>query len=255
MRIVYPCCAGLDVHKKTVVACVCRANEQGVVEENVKTFGTMTKHLQALSAWLTSLGVTHIAMESTGVFWKPVFHILENGHFQLLLVEEKMAPFESQLRRLDEFPGVDRWTAQNVIAEVGTDMTPFPSAGHLSSWTGICSGNNQSAGKRRSGKTPKGNRWLRRTLTQAAWAAGRTKDSYFAAQYHRLVPRRGTKRAIVAIAHSLLTTIYHLLQTGQAYQDLGPDHFDRLKPERLKRYLVRRLERLGYKVILDSAAA
>ena len=130
-------------------------------------------------------------------------------------------------------------------------MTVFPSDAHLASWAGLCPGNNESAGKQQSGRTPKGNRWLRRTLTEAAWAASRTKGSYFKAQYHRLVPRRGKKRAIVAVAHSLLGAMYHILRKRTPYQDLGPDPFDRLAPKHLTRYLVKRLEKLGHKVTLE----
>lgn len=410
MNVVFACCAGLDVHKKTIVACVRRIGEQGKVYQEVRTFHTMTADLQALCEWLAAHGVTHVAMESTGVFWKPVFNLLENGAFQTLLVnarhlkqvpgrktdvkdcewiaqllqagllrgsfvpprhlrelrdltrhraqlvgestrvanrihktledaniklgsvasdvlgvsgremleriiaghdnpdeladlargklrskipqlraallgrvtehhrwmlqllfdhltylegaiaqatakiEEKMVPFEDEVARLDEIPGFDRWTAQNVLAEIGTEMAQFPTEAHLNSWTGICPGNDESAGKRRSGKTPKGNRWLRRALTQAAWAASRTKNSYLAAQYRRLVPRRGQKRAIVAVAHSLLTIVYQMLKKHTTYQDLGPDFLDRLKPEQLTRYLVKRLEKLGHTVILNPAA-
>ena len=146
-------------------------------------------------------------------------------------------------------------TIQNVTAEIGIDMDQFPSDAHLSSWTGICPGNEESAGKRKRSKTTKGNRWLRRALTQAAWAATHTKDSYLGAQYHRLAGRRGKKRALVAVAHTLLVIIYHIIKYRVDYQDLGPDYFLRLEPERQKRYLVKRLEQLGYEVQLAEKHA
>jgi transposase len=152
--------------------------------------------------------------------------------------------------RLDRIPGVNRTTIENVLAEIGVDMGVFPDEHHLASWCGICPGNEESAGKRLRGRTRKGNRWLRRALAEAAWAATRVKDSYLAAHYRRLAARRGKKRALVALGHSLLVIIYHMLRDGKEYQDLGPDYFDRLEPERLRRYLVRRLQGLGYAVTL-----
>ena len=133
-------------------------------------------------------------------------------------------------------------------------MNVFPTAAHLASWTGICPGKHESAGKRRSGKTPGGNRWLRRALTEAAWAASRTKGTYAQAQYRRLAPRRGKKRALVAVAHSLLIAVYHMLKQAMTYQDLGPNHFDRLSPDQLAKYYTRRLNQLGFKVTLEAAA-
>jgi transposase len=406
MDILYACCAGLDVHKKTVVACVRRCDAQGRTHKQVRTFGTMTGDLLALSDWLAEQGVTHVAMESTGVYWKPVFNLLE-GRFQVILVnahhikqvpgrktdvkdaewiaellqhgllrssfvppppirelrdltrqraqlvaeksaaanrvqkvledaniklscvatdivgvsgramlealiageedpgqladlaqkrlrqkipalqlalrgrvtahhrfqlrllldhvahleeligrlggriEEVMAPFAEAAERLTTIPGVDQRTAEVIVAEIGTDMTQFPTAGHLASWAGMCPGNNESAGKRKSGKTTKGSRWLRQVLTQAAWAASHTKGTYLAAQYRRLAGRRGKKRALVALGHTLLVIIYEVLKNSTTYQDLGADYLDQLEPERLTRYLVKRLERLGHKVTLQ----
>jgi transposase len=406
MEIIYRRCAGLDVHKKSIMANVRQIDERGKLDVQTRKFGTMTRDLLALSDWLASHGVTHVAMESTGVFWKPVFNLLE-GRFEVLLVnpqhikqvpgrktdvkdcewigqllqhgllrgsfvpprpqrdlrdltrhraqlvaeqtrvanrihktledanvklgsvasdilgksgrdmiqaiirgeddpekmaelararlrakipqlqialegrvtehhrfmlnmlmehldmleeligqlnqriEEKMLPFAKAIQRICTIPGVDRLTAQNVLAEVGTEMTPFPSDAHLASWSGMCPGNNESAGKRRRGKTTKGNRWLRRALSQAAWAASRTKNTYLSSQYRRLAGRRGKKRAVVAVGHTILSVVYHLLKHETTYADLGADYFDRIEPERLTRYLVKRLESLGHRVTLN----
>ena len=406
MEVVYPRCCGLDVHKRTIVACRRILGPRGRVEQTVRTFDKMTADLLALADWLAAAGVTHVAMESTGVFWKPVWNLLE-GQFTLLLVnarhikqvpgrktdvkdcewlaqllqhglvrgsfvppplirelrdltrtrttllhdrtrqvnrihqlledaniklgavatdilgvsgramlralvageadpaalaelarrrlraklpalqralagrvrehhrfllgtllaqidfleaqiahldarlEAQMRPFEAELQLLTTIPGVQARTAQVALAELGPDMAPFPSAAHLASWAGLCPGNHESAGKRHTGRTTKGNRWLRRALTEAAWAASRTRGTYPKAQYHRLVPRRGRKRAIGAVAHSLLEAMYHILKGRVPYRDLGPDHFDRLAPKHLTRYLVKRLEKLGHKVTLE----
>jgi transposase len=172
-------------------------------------------------------------------------------------IEELMIPFVDQelQEMLDEVPGVNIPTIQNVTAEIGTDMNQFPSDAHLSSWGGMCPGNEESAGKRKRRKTTKGDRWLRRALNQAAWAATHTHDSYLGAQYHRLAGRRGKKRALVAVGHTLLVIIYHIIKYRVHYKDLGPDYFLRLEPDRQKRYLVKRLEQLGYEVQLAEKHA
>jgi transposase len=406
MDILYPACAGLDVHKDTVVACVRRVEGRGKPWRETRTFGTMTSQLLELADWLAEQRVTHVAMESTGVYWKPIWNLLE-GLFQILLVNaqhlkqvpgrktdvkdaewiaellqhgllrgsfvpatpqrelreltrqrrqlvgdraavtnriqkvledanlklgsvatdvlgvsgrdmlealaageddpEALAqrargrlrakipalrlalqgrvtahhrfllrlllddvthrdaliarvterigevlpdPFVQAKERLVTIPGIDERAAENILAEIGTDMDQFPSAGHLASWAGMCSGNRQSAGKRQSGRTTKGDQWLRATLVQVAWAASHTKGTYLSSQYRRLVGRRGKKRALVALGHSILVIIYHLLKRQTTYRELGADYFDRLDTERLTRGLVRRLERLGHRVTL-----
>jgi transposase len=410
MDTLHPHCAGLDVHKDSVVACVRHAAAGGKAVEHVRSFGTMTSDLLALGDWLIAEGVTHAAMESTGVYWKPVWNLLEGrlnlmlvnahhikqvpgrktdvkdcqwiaqllghgllrpsfvperpqrelrdltrqraqlvadrarvanriqkvledanvklgsvasdvlgasgrdmlkaliagstdaaaiaelaryrmrvkipqlrqalagkvtAHHRFLLrmlleqvehldgqiaafdrqVEEVMSPLEKEaVRRLDAMPGIESRSAQVIIAEIGMDMRRFPNEHHLASWAGLSPGNHESAGKRRSGRTNPANPWLRTTLCQCALAAGRKKGSYYSAQYRRIAARRGRKRAVIAVAHSQIVAIYHLLD-GAEYQDLGADHFDKLAPDRLKRNLVARLEHLGYKVTLEEKPA
>lgn len=406
MDIVYACRAGLDVHKETVVATVRRRLENGKVQQCTRTYGTMTEQLLELADWLEAEGVTHAAMESTGVYWKPIWNLLED-RFQILLVNaqhvkhvpgrktdvkdsewiaqllqcgllrgsfvpatpqrelreltrqrrqlvhskaavanriqkvledanvklgsvatdvlgvsgrdmlralvagetdpHKLAdlargklrakipalrlalrgrvtphhrfllgllldelthleslidrltaritevlpvPFAEAITRLATIPGIDVRAAENIVAEIGVDLEAFPTAGHLASWAGMCSGQRESAGKRQSSRTRKGNHWLRTTLVQGAWAASRTKATYLSAQYRRLAGRRGRKRALVAVGHTMLVLTYHLLKRGTDYQELGADYLDRLDTNRLTRTLVRRLERLGHEVVL-----
>jgi transposase len=171
-------------------------------------------------------------------------------------VEAVMGPlYKAAVEVLDEVPGIDRRAAENVLAEIGTDMSRFATSGHLAAWAGLCPGNNQSAGKRRSGRMTEGDRWLKATLNQCAWAASRAKDSYFAAQHRRVKARRGAKRATMAVAHAQLCVCWELLKHGQAYEDLGRDYFERMDEDRTKRNLVKRLEKLGYHVTLQKNEA
>jgi transposase len=170
-------------------------------------------------------------------------------------IEEQLGPFgNQQVELLCTIPGVQRRAAEVIVAETGADMTKFATAGHLASWAGVCPGNDESAGKRRSGRTTKGSKWLRQTLTESAKAAARTKDTYLAAHYARLRVRRGANRATTAVAHSILIAAWHMLQTGETYTDPGGDYFARRDPERATKRLVAQLERLGHTVILQEAA-
>jgi Transposase and inactivated derivatives len=410
MDTIYPDCAGLDVHKDSVYACVRHLSPGGKVRQEVRAFGTATRALLELSDWLAGEGVTHVAMESTGVYWKPVWNVLEDrfdvmvvnarhikqvpgrktdvkdcqwiaqllqhgllkasfvpdrplrelrdltrqraqliqersrvanrvqktledaniklasvasdalgasgrqmiqalidgnqtpeqmadlarrrlrekipqlrealsgkvtDHHRFMLrqlmeqmrhlegqvetfdarIEQVMGPLQqAAVGMLDQIPGLDVRAAQNIVAEIGVDMSRFPSAAHLSAWAGLCPGNNRSAGKRKRGKMTEGNRWLKRTLTQCAWAASRTKGSYFQVQYRRLAGRRGKKRAAAAVGHSQLVVAYHMLRDGTAYEDLGPNHFDNLVESQRTGHLVKRLEKLGFRVTLEKAA-
>jgi transposase len=398
------------VHKRGVVACLVTPGPNGVPTKEVRAFTTMTDDLLALSDWLAAAGCTHVAMESTGVYWKPVYNLLEDGFAVLLVnarhvkavpgrktdakdcewladllrhgllqasfvpdrpqrelreltryrtslvrertaaanrlqktleganiklaavatdilgtsgreilaalvdgqtdaaelaqlargrlreklpeleralagrvgshqrfliaqqlahvdfldasieqvsaeVAERVRPDEEAIERLDAIPGVGRRVAEALVAEIGTDMGRFPSAHHLASWAGMCPGNHESAGKRQSGKTRKGSPWLRALLVQAAHAAARTKGTYLAAQYRRLAARRGTSRAAVAVGHTILVIVFHLLQRGTTYHDLGPRYFDERDRQQVERRLVHRLHDLGYRVTLEPLAA
>jgi transposase len=403
-------CAGLDVHKKTVTACVRVPGASGDQTHHVRTFGTTTADLLTLRDWLQAHGVTHVARESTGVYWKPVFSVLEEAftcvlanaaqiaqvpgrktdvkdcvwiaqlleqglirpsfvppapirelrdlprHRKVLIQERtrhanrlhkvledagiKLAsvasrllgasgramlealvagttdpevladlargrlrkklpalrqaltgrfrahhaflvsqllahlddldeaietvssqidtvivPFAEALARLDTIHGVNQRTAEVLIAEIGVDMTVFPTAKHLASWAGLCPGNNESAGKHHSGKTRRGNRWLRTALIEAALAASaRSTQGAFAARYRRVMRHRGHKKAVVAVAHAILITAYHLLLRHTIYQDPGTDYYDRRHAERVRRRAIQALERQGYRVTLEPAA-
>jgi transposase len=170
-------------------------------------------------------------------------------------IEEQLRPFAAAVSLLCTIPGIQARSAQAIIAEIGVDMSRFPSARHLASWAGQCPGNDRSAGKRRSGRTRHGSKWLDSTLTEAAMAASRTKDVYLAAQYQRLRPRRGHGRALGAVKHSILVACWHMLTTGELYREAGGNYFHRRDPERATRRLVAQLERLGHHVTLEAAAA
>jgi len=410
MEIIHAHCAGLDVHKQSVVACV-RHMADGRVTREVRTFQTTTRDLLALLDWLSAEKCTHVVMEATGVYWKPVWHILSDGEIELVLanaahvknvpgrktdvsdavwladliahglirgsfvpdertqeqrdllrtrkqlvrertshvqrlqktledanikldsmisdvmgvtgraiiealisgetdperlaslahrrvkasprdleealrgrvtrhhgfmlrlhlqqidalngaiaeidreVEANLGPFRSALALLTSIPGISDLGARTIVAEIGLDMSRFPSAGHLVSWAGLCPRNDESAGKRRSNRMRQGAAWLKTTLIQCAWAAARTKGTYLQAQFHRIRSRRGAKKAIGAVAASMLTAAYTMLRDGTSYLDLGPDYFDRKAKVTQTKRLIARLENLGYCVQIAPAAA
>jgi transposase len=169
-------------------------------------------------------------------------------------IEAQLRPFAAAVELLCTIPGVQKRTAEVIVAEIGVDMNQFATAGHLVSWAGLCPGQNESAGKRQNTRTRKGSKWLRSALLEAALAATRTNDTYLAAQYRRLKPRRGHGRASIAVCHSILAASWHMLQTGELYRDLGGDYYQRRDPERTTRHLIRQLEALGHTVTLDAAA-
>ena len=170
-------------------------------------------------------------------------------------IKERMRPFEESVQALDAIPGLGVRAAEQILAELGTDMSRFPTAAHCASWAGICPGNNESAGKRKTGRTRKGNPALRSALVEAAHSAVRTRGTYLSVQYHRIAARRGGKRAIVAVAHTILVIIYHMLKNGTAYRDLGANHFDKVNEQAVVKRTVKRLEKLGYKVTLELDVA
>jgi transposase len=406
MQVIHERCCGLDVHKKTITACI--ITPEGKV---VRTFGTMTGELLKLVEWIKEQRCTCVAMESTGVYWKPIFNLLELAGIDAIVVnaqhiktvpgrktdvkdaewiadllrhglltgsyipsreqrelrelvryrkslieerarevnrlqkvlegcniklssvasdimevsarsmieaiinnitdpqlltklaqgrlksqrenleqalvglvgphqrrmlalqlkhidfldeeikcldrdiEERMRPFEEDLELLDTIPGVARRSAENILAEIGTDMNRFPSEAHLSSWSGMAPGNNESAGKRKSGKTSKGNKHLRSTLIQCALAASHSRETYLSAQYHRIAARRGIRRAAVAVGHSILVIIYHILKNRQPYYDLGANYFDERKSAVVLKNAIKRIEALGYTAIVKENIA
>jgi len=212
-----------------------------------KAIGSLRKKMNALILALDGRPDAHFRWMLKGLLSK-----LEALDAELAALDarmaEHMAEHEDLIERLDGIPGVDRTTAQAVIAELGTDMTVFPDAAHLASWAGLCPGNAESAGKRFSGKTRKGDRYLRRMLVQSAWAAARTNGCFLQALFFRIAAKRGEKKAAVAVAHRILTIVWRIIRDGVSYKERGGDYFDRRDPQRTARKLTRRLERIGFEV-------
>lgn len=406
IKVAYPNCAGLDVHKKFVTVCRLTVDRQSVVQKELREYSTMTADLQAMADWLAEGSVTHVAMESTGVYWQPINNILE-GHFEVFLVnaqavkrmpgrktdlkdaewlatlmqhgllqrsfiperqqrelrelaryrlslvqersrfanrlqkvledtniklsavatdmqgvsaqamlraliqgetdpsvlagmakgrmrkkqnelaralvgkltehhrfmlsqlldqldvldqqiakiegriEEQLAQmplFQSAVTLLDTLPGVDRQLAITIVAEIGVDMSRFPSDRHITAWAGVAPGNNETGGKQRSGKTRKGNKYLRRALVLAAWGAVRSRANYLRSMYYRLAAHRGKPRAAMAVGRTILQAAYHMLLRGEPYNELGTDYLDQLDRERTAKRLLKRLDSLGYDI-------
>jgi transposase len=216
--------------------------------------GVLRQKREALTAALTGRFTEHHAFLLTQL----LTHLDElDGHVAACdgQIERYLEPMaESQIVRLQTIPGVGRRTAEVLVAEIGLDMDRFPTAAHLASWAGVCPGHHESAGRRKTGKTRKGDRWLRIALIEAAWAAARTRGTYLASLYARIARRRGAKKAAVAVAHSILVAAWHILKRGVPYHDLGPAHFDRLQAARLTRHYLRRLADLGLQVTVQPAA-
>jgi len=403
-------CAGMDVHEKKVDVCIVHGSFDKPPKFEIRTFSTMTSDLEDLMIWLKKYGVTTIGMESTGIYWKPIFNVMEsdftivlanaqrlkaiprkktdiidckrianllrygllpnsfippreirelrdlnrtrrklvgtmtseknrlikvleaaniklssvvskiygvsslaliqsllekdklsreeisqlakgklkkkvdllekalNGklteHHRFLLrmhlenidhtakqikkideeIQRKMVPFQKESKLIQTIPGISEVNASAILAEIGVDMSQFPDEAHLSSWAGVCPGNNESAGKKKSSKTQKGNSFLKGALTESAWAASKTKDTTYNAFYHNILRRRGKKRALVALAHRMLIDIYYVLKTGEAYQDMGFEAVRERAVKRQERSMIRFLEKAGYSVIKAEAA-
>jgi transposase len=168
-------------------------------------------------------------------------------------IDNQIRPFEQELALWQTMPGVDHVTDCSLVAEIGVNMNQFPTSGQIASWAAICPGNHESAGKRKSGKTRDGNKWLRRTLCQAAWAVSRKKNCYLSSQFKRIAARRGPKRALMAVAHTMLVIGYHMLKNGKAYNELGGNYLEQINKDQLQRHFVKRLQKLGFKVTLESS--
>lgn len=267
MEVTYTHCAGLDVHKKTVVACCLTPREGGGICKETRTFTTMTQELLALGDWLNSRGdLTHLDFLEEQI---AVFDAQIAQHIQTQVLEvEVPAPsgeqdippcnnyslaWEKAITLLDTIPGVGRQTAELLLAEIGCDMSRFKSEAHLAKWAKLCPGNHESAGKRYSGRTGQGNNWLRSGLIQAAHAAVKCKATYLKAVYQRLVKRRGKQKAIVAVAHRILKAAYQILSKQEPYRDLGANYLDSRSPDKVLNRLCHRIEQLGYQVSLKPS--
>jgi transposase len=265
MQTLYPRCAGLDVHKDTVFACV---RIQGVGSRATTTETRSFKtHTAALQLGDSRLKAPREALELALQGSLTTHHrFLLQTHLDQVdvtdpsirridaRIEEATRPFAETVQRLTDMPGMSETAAHIVLAEIGHEMSRFPTAAHLVSFAGLCPRLDESAGKRRSTRIRKGSNWLKAALVSCAWAAARAKNTYARAQYHRIKTRRGSKKAVVAVAASMLTAIYHMLSRPQPYCDLGAQHFDRRDRERIVSRLRRRIEALGYAVQIAPAA-
>lgn len=246
-------CAGLDLHKKSVTACRLLAGQKDVTAIAELAHGALRRKRPELAAALTGRMGSHQCF----MVAQHLAHI-DALDEQLAAVgaeiAERLPPFESELTLLDSIPGIGRWSAEIILAEIGPAMRRFPTAGHLARWAGMCPGHDESAGKRRSGKTRKGSPALRVTLTEAAYAAGRGKDTYLSQRYHRLIARKGKKKTAIAVGRTILELCWHVLSTGQLYDDARPRAHSTRPPLSEEQRLVRQLEKLGHRVTLAPAA-
>lgn len=227
---------------------------KSLIDERTREVNRLHKPLKSSNIKLSSVATDVMGVSGRLMLEQILGHLDFLDEWIARISEEvasRIDPFYQQIDLLCTIPGVDRKTAEVILSEIGPDMGHFPSARHLASWAGLCPGNNENAGKRKSGKTRKGNQWLRRALLEAAWAASHTKDAYLGAQYHRLVIHRGKKKAIVAVAHSILVIAFHILKDHVPYRELGADFLDRLNASMIQRYHIKRLEGLGYKVTIE----
>lgn len=229
------------------------ANQQGPEELAGLARGQLRKKMPELREALRGKMRPH-HREMLGLLLDQWLYLTEQIAKVDRAIEECIDPFQWAVQLLETIPGISRLAAWTILAETGVDMSQFASAGNLASWAGLCPGNHETAGKRLSGTTRDGDRWLERVMCQVAWAASHTRQSYYVAQFRRVSARRGGKRATVTVAHSILETIYHMLRRRQPFQDLGADYFDRLHGENYQRYLIRKLEERGYRVTLEPAA-
>jgi len=242
-------CAGLDVHKETVVVCVRVPGPGQERRQHVCTFETMAAGLPALRAALAGRFRGHHGF-LVGELLAHLDYLEEAIERLSRQIEDHLRPFAPLVQPLDAIPGVNQRAIEGIVAEIGVDMRPFPTAAHLVSWAGICPGHHESAGKHNSGKTRKGNRWLRTALIEAALGAIRTKDCRLAARYRRIMRHRGHKKAVVAVAHTILVIIYHRLTPQVPYQEVGAAYLDQRDREQATRRYVKQLERLGHRVVL-----
>jgi hypothetical protein len=243
MQTVYERCCGIDVHKKLIVACFRNGNKAEIRKYDLIHCSMQSKRADLLDA----MEGTFSAIQKQLI--KAILSHIDDMTKRIKdlddIINNQMKGYEDAIKKIDDLPGIGKRSAEVIIAEIGADMSRFPSAAHLCSWTGLCPGNNESAGKRKSGKTNKGNKYLKSILIQCAKAAQKDKNSFFYAQYQRLVVRRGANRATVAVAHSMLIAIYHMLNDKVPFKNSGSDYYTKFNTAAKAKYYLRKLQELG----------